>query len=212
MAAARGRGSGENENILEELVDKAGVENLIGLKLYAQLTLGGKRLFEITAYDSEEKKFRVRDVVSGTEPSGFGVPLAEFEIGLASRNPDDPVIQLLEAHRIPVTPFFLRERVQNAGNFGRPAEGLENQQGRREDAAAPSRADGGAAAQSGRRSIPSAIGWNRLPTAKGARAVSREVQGSETSQQQPTVGQLLVRRGPQAAQQARKKARATQTA
>lgn len=91
---------------LEELVRNAGPENLVGCRLFATLTLEGRRLYEVQSYDEEARVFKVKDVQTGKEPSGLRSPLREFEIGLGSRSPDDPLVLLLERHRIPVTPFI----------------------------------------------------------------------------------------------------------
>lgn len=97
------------QQVLADLVAKAGPENLVGVRLYATLTLEGNRLYEILSYDSESQRFRARDVLTGREPSSVGSPLKEFEIGLATRSPEDPILQLLEHHQLPVTRFIRRE-------------------------------------------------------------------------------------------------------
>ena len=82
--------------------------DLIGLKLFAAISLEGKQLYEVIAYDPESQKFRVRDTRTGKESSSFGNSIADFEIGIASRTPDDPLLQLMEAYRIPVIQFIAR--------------------------------------------------------------------------------------------------------
>lgn len=106
----------ERSRELEELVRLAGPENLVGCRLFASLTLDGRRLYEVQSYDEQAKVFMVKDVLTGKEPSAIGSPLREFEIGLASRGPDDPLVLLLERHRIPVTPFIRRESEQAPGS------------------------------------------------------------------------------------------------
>lgn len=94
------------EGVLEELIQKAGGEKLVGLKLFAALSLNGSRLYEVIAFDPETRRLQVRDVETGKEPSCFGNPVRDFEVGLGTREPDDPIILLLEEHRIPVVRFM----------------------------------------------------------------------------------------------------------
>lgn len=104
---ARSRQSAEGaEKALEDLVRKAGPDNLVGVKLFAAVSLDGSKLYEVTEYDAEEQQFKIRDPLTGRGLSLSGYPLREFQIGLASREPDDPLILLLEGHQIPVTPFI----------------------------------------------------------------------------------------------------------
>lgn len=105
MARSRQNAEGP-ETALEDLVKKVGPENLVGAKLFAAVTLEGSKLYEVTEFDQEDQKFRIRDPQSGRNMSLTGYSLREFEIGLASREPDDPLILLLEANQIPVTPFI----------------------------------------------------------------------------------------------------------
>ncbi|GAQ86835.1 hypothetical protein KFL_003140140 [Klebsormidium nitens] len=122
---------GAERRILEELVRKAGPENLIGLRLYGTLTLDGSRLYEVRSYDQESQRFQVRDVLSGREPTATGFLLTEFEIGLATRNPDDPILQLLENHGLPTTRFITGQRARGkfassgarAESPGKPSQG-----------------------------------------------------------------------------------------
>lgn len=127
------------QQVLADLVAKAGPENLVGVRLYATLTLEGNRLYEILSYDAEAQRFRARDVLTGREPSSVGSPLKEFEIGLATRSPEDPILQLLEHHQLPVTRFVRRE-VQPSQVSERPVRAGQTESPRRAEGSL--RADG----------------------------------------------------------------------
>lgn len=107
--------------ILDLLVEKVGPESLIGLRLFAAITLEGRKLYEVCEYDPETRRFRVREAETKRECSSLGNPLADFEIGVASRDPDDPLLQLLEAAQLPAMQFVARARNQ-AADVGEEAE------------------------------------------------------------------------------------------
>ncbi|GAQ85740.1 hypothetical protein KFL_002510170 [Klebsormidium nitens] len=68
-------------------------------------------------------RFRVRDADTGRQPSAAGYPLREFDIGLALREPDDPLLLLLERHQIPIARFIAPRRPEPAGGERTRGEG-----------------------------------------------------------------------------------------
>lgn len=123
----------QEQRVVEQLIEKVGPEALVGLSFYASLDIIKRRvLYVIESYDADQREFHLLDAQT-KEPVNRGVSAKRLEIGLESRDLEDPLIDLLGRNQLPVLPFCVKYRTPQRESDKRSME-VSKRTGQREEA------------------------------------------------------------------------------